>query len=248
VRFETSHCGSPERTRDGAIVGELKGLGIAVSATTVRAWLRAAGLGPVGKRREMTWREFVRAHRQSLLAVDFFTRDDLAATALRPLLHRVGQPSCACGGLHTQSECGLGHPAGAPVVVALAERSEPLQSLIRDRDQKFTDGFDDVFRSDGIAVVRTPARAPQANGVAERIERTVRTECLNRLLVLNQPHLERILEVFVDHYYRHRPHRALSLAPPEARRSVASSSALGDARILRRDRLGGVIHEYSVAA
>jgi putative transposase len=130
----------------------------------------------------------------------------------------------------------------------LAERSEPLQSLIRDRDQKFTDGFDDVFRSDGIAVVRTPARAPQANGVAERIERTVRTECLNRLLVLNQPHLERILEVFVDHYYRHRPHRALSLAPPEARRSVASSSALGDARILRRDRLGGVIHEYSVAA
>jgi hypothetical protein len=55
------------------IVGELKGLAIAVSATTVRAWLRAAGLGPVGKRREMTWREFVRAHRQSLLAVDFFT-------------------------------------------------------------------------------------------------------------------------------------------------------------------------------
>ncbi len=55
------------------IVGELKGLGIAVSSTTVRAWLRAAGFGPVGKRREMTWREFVRAHRQSLLAVDFFT-------------------------------------------------------------------------------------------------------------------------------------------------------------------------------
>jgi putative transposase len=55
------------------IVGELKGLGVAVSATTVRAWLRAAGLGPVGKRREMTWREFVRVHRHSMLAVDFFT-------------------------------------------------------------------------------------------------------------------------------------------------------------------------------
>ena len=110
----------------------------------------------------------------------------------------------------------------------LAERSEPMRFLIRDRDQKFTDGFDDVFRSDGIEVVRTPARAPQANGVAERFVRTVRTECFDRLLVLNQQHLERILEVFVDHYNRHRPHRALSLAPPEARRSVASSSALGD--------------------
>jgi len=73
-----------------------------------------------------------------------------------------------------------------------------LRFLIRDRDQKFTDGFDEVFRSDGIEVVRTPARAPQANGVAERFVRTVRTECLDRLLVLNQPHLERILEVFVD--------------------------------------------------
>jgi transposase InsO family protein len=130
----------------------------------------------------------------------------------------------------------------------LAERSEPLRFLIRDRDQKFTDGFDDVFRSDGIKVVRTPARAPQANGVAERFVRTVRTECLDWLLVLNQPHLERMLEVFVDHYNRHRPHRAMSLAPPEASRSVASSSALGDARILRRHRLGGVVHEYSVAA
>ena len=91
----------------------------------------------------------------------------------------------------------------------LAERSEPLRSLIRDRDQKFTDDFDDVFRGDGIEVVRTPARAPQANVVAERFVRTVRAECLDWLLVLNQPHLERIPEVFVDHYNRHRPHRAL---------------------------------------
>jgi hypothetical protein len=55
------------------IVGELKGLGLAVSATTVRTWLRAAGLGPVGTRPGMTWREVLRAHRQSMLAVDFLT-------------------------------------------------------------------------------------------------------------------------------------------------------------------------------
>src|SRR5262249_6563385 len=126
----------------------------------------------------------------------------------------------------------------------LAERSEPIRFLIRDRDQKFTEGFDNVFRSDGIAVVRTPFRAPQANGVAERFVRTARSECFDRLLILNQPHLERIVEIFVDHYNGHRPHRSLSLAPPRPRRTAASVSASGDTRILRRDRLGGVIHEY----
>ena len=130
----------------------------------------------------------------------------------------------------------------------LAERAEPMRFLIRDRDRKFTDGFDDVFRSDGIEVVRTPFRAPQANGVAERFVRTVRTECLDWLLILNQQHLERILAVFVDHYNGHRPHRALSFVPPAPRRPAATLSASDDARILRRDRLGGIVHEYVLAA
>jgi putative transposase len=229
------------------IVGELKGLGITVSATTVRAWLRAAGLGPAGKRRGTTWREFVRAHRQSLLAVDFFTVETIWLQRLYVLFFiELGSRRVHLAGCTP-------NPSAAWVIHArqltwtVAERSEPLRFLIRDRDQKFTDGFDKVFRSDGIEVVWTPARAPQANGVAERFVRAVRTECRDRLLVLNQPHLERILEVFVDHYNRHRPHRALSLWPPEARRSVASSWAPGDARIVRRDRLGGVV-QYSIAA
>jgi putative transposase len=121
--------------------------------------------------------------------------------------------------------------------------------LIRDRDRKFTDQFDDVFRSEGIEVIRTPFCAPQANGVAERFVRTARAECLDRLLVLNQEHLERILDVFVDHLHGYRPHRALSLTPPEARRpSIYSTAASGDARIVRGDRLGGVVHEYVLAA
>jgi putative transposase len=99
-----------------------------------------------------------------------------------------------------------------------------------------------------LRIVRTPFRAPQSNGVAERFVRTARTECLDWLLVLNQPHLERILQVFVDHYNGHRPHRALSLAPPEPRRPTATVSACGDPRILRRDRLGGVVREYEPAA
>ncbi len=231
------------------IVGELKGLEVAVSATTVRAWLRAAGLGPAGKRREMTWREFVRTHRQSLLAVDFFTVETIWLQRLYILFFiELGSRRVHFAGCTP-------NPSGPWVVQqarqlswALEDRSEPIRFLIRDRDQKFTDRFDDVFRSDRIEVVQTPFRAPQANGVAERFVRTVRTECLDRLLVLNHQHLERILDVFVDHYNRHRPHRALSLAPPDGWRPVASPSTFNDGCIVRRDRLGGVVHEYVRAA
>jgi len=123
-----------------------------------------------------------------------------------------------------------------------------VKFLVRDRDQKFTEHFDEVFRSDGIEVVRTPFRAPQANGVAERFVRTVRSECLDRLLILNQQHVERTFDVFVDYYNGHRPHRALSLNPPAPRWRGATASPRHHARIQRRNRLGGVIHEYELVA
>ena len=103
------------------IVGELKGLGVTVSATTVRAWLRAAGLGPAGKRRrDDVARVRPGAPPEPVGRRFLHGRDDLAATALRPLLHRVGQPPCACGRLHAESERAMGHPASAAVVVDLA--------------------------------------------------------------------------------------------------------------------------------
>src|SRR5207247_4319693 len=126
---------------------------------------------------------------------------------------------------------------------------ESLRFLIRDRDQKFTDSFDEVFRSIGLEIVRTPFRAPQANGVAERFVRTVRSECLDWLLILNGQHLERVLDVFVEHYNGHRPHRALALTPPRPTRlPAASAPEWGEACVQRRDRLGGVVHEYVLAA
>jgi putative transposase len=127
-----------------------------------------------------------------------------------------------------------------------AERKEPIRFLIRDRDQKFAAGFDEVFRSDDIEVIRTPFRAPQANGVAERFVRTIRSECLDWLLILDQEHLERVLRVFIDHYNVHRPHRALGLIPPEPPQPTPPTWCGG--HIQRRDRLGGVIHEYAIAA
>jgi transposase InsO family protein len=182
------------------IVGELKGLGIPVSATTVRTWLRAAGLGPSGTRRG-SLAEFVRIHRHSLLAVDFFSVETLWLQRLYVVFFiELGSRRVHLAGCTP-------HP-GAPWVIqcarqltwTLACRPEPVRFLIRDRDQKFTDQFDDVFRGDGIEIVRTPFRTQQANGVVERFVRTVRSECLDWLLILNQAHLACVLEVFVTHF------------------------------------------------
>ena len=100
-----------------------------------------------------------------------------------------------------------------------------------------------------MEIMCTPFRAPQANGVAERFVRTVRSECLDRLLILDQPHLKRVPAVFADHYNVHRPHRALALKPPHRTRpSFAAGPDCGEARVQRRDRLGGVVREYVRAA
>jgi putative transposase len=122
-----------------------------------------------------------------------------------------------------------------------------MKFLNRDRDQKFNERFDELFRSDGLISFARHLARPQANGAAERFVRTVRSECLDRLLILNRPHLERILGVLVDHYNGHRPHRALCLAPPDLR-ARQPRRRHPCTRILRRDLLGDVVHEYALAA
>ena len=117
--------------------------------------------------------------------------------------------------------------------------------LIRDRDGKYSGPSDEVFRSEGIRIVKTPVRAPKANAIAERFVRTIRADCLDWLLILNRRHLEHVLRVFVDHYNRQRPHRALDLRPPQA---TSAKEPTPCRPIHRRDRLGGLIHEYYQAA
>jgi putative transposase len=102
-----------------------------------------------------------------------------------------------------------------------------------------------VFRSEGIQVIQTPIRAPQANAYAERFVRTVRTECLDWLLILGRRHLEHVLRTYTNHYNAERPHRALALVPPEAENTA---NRLANTKIERHDLLGGLIHEYRAAA
>jgi transposase InsO family protein len=122
---------------------------------------------------------------------------------------------------------------------------ERMRFLIHDRDSKFSGAFDEVFRSEGITVIHTPIRAPQANAYAERFVRTVRAECLDWLLIVGRRHLESVLRVYTTHYNRERPHRGLALVTPE----TGDAARLAPAeKIHRRDRLGGLIHEYHRAA
>jgi putative transposase len=101
------------------------------------------------------------------------------------------------------------------LVMDVAERPEPLRLVLHDRDAKCSVASDDVFRTEGAAVIRTPVKAPNANAHAERWVRTVRNECMDWLLIFSSAQLERVLRTDVDHYNRRRPHRALDLDAPE---------------------------------
>jgi transposase InsO family protein len=116
------------------------------------------------------------------------------------------------------------------------------------RDSKFTRDFDAVFASEGIEIIKTPVRAPKANPFAERFVRTARAECLDWLLIANRHHLEHVLRIFVDHYNRHTPHRSLNLAAPEPSTRKLRGLPLPTVAVERRNRLGGLIHEYNLAA
>jgi putative transposase len=142
------------------------------------------------------------------------------------------------------------NPTGAWVTqqarnLGLDFSDQGVRFLIRDRDSKYSGPFDKVFRSEGIRIVNTPVRAPKAHAIAERFVRTVRAECLDWLLILNRRHLEGVLRIYVDHSNRERPHRALELRPPALDELQVRSL---EAEIRRRDRLGGLIHEYYQAA
>jgi len=121
-----------------------------------------------------------------------------------------------------------------------------VRFLLRDRDSKYSGPFDEVFRTEGVRVIRTPIRAPRANAFAERWVRTVRTECLDWTLVRGRPHLERVLRTYTAHYNQARPHRGLDLATPEPeKRALHGGRHSGS--VIRHDVLGGLIHEYEVA-
>lgn len=128
-----------------------------------------------------------------------------------------------------------------------AEDASLPRFLIRDRDTKFVAGFDAVFTGDGTEIIRTPIAAPNANAFAERWIASARSECLDWILIRSERHLIRVLADYVEHYNHARPHRGRDLRPPCSTGSPPAP-VTGVHHIRRRDRLGGLIHEYELTA
>jgi putative transposase len=219
-----------------------------VSATTVKKILRQAGIGPAGERVGMSWRAFLRAQAQSMLAVDFFTVETISLQRLYVLVfielasRRVYVAGCTA------------NPSGACVAQQARQYAWHLQEACelsipdpRSRQQVHS-RVRRCLRQRGHTGHQDAGPGAEGKRVAERFVRTVRAECLDWLLIVNRRHLERVLGVFVHHYNTHRPHQSLRLTPPAPNAPQLRLVRPRSTGVTRRDRLGGLIHEYSYAA
>jgi transposase InsO family protein len=231
------------------IKGELLHLGVRVSATAIRSTLRRYGLDPAPRRATTTWRAFLRQQAAGIVACDFLTVDSIWLRRLYVLFFiELDTRRVHLGGVTANPNGRWVTQQARNLLLAVGERGRQVRFLLRDHDAKFSRSFDDVFRSQDAEVLVTPVRAPKANAYAERWVRTVRAECLDWLLIVGRSHLEQILRVYVQHYNRHRPHRALGLQPPDppARLTILGEDDQG--AVGRRDLLSGLLHEYRRAA
>jgi putative transposase len=230
------------------IHGELTGLGFTLSPSTVWNILRRHGIEPVPGRARLSWREFLRQQATSIIECDFFTVDTIWLRRFyvfffieleRRRVHIAGVTAHPNGTWVTQQ--------AGNILTTLSEDGKRPQILIRDRDVKLTKAFDAFLQSEGVTVIRTPIAAPKAKAHAERWVGSVRRECLDRILIVSQRHLERVLREYVAHHNEHRPHRALEQQSPILK-PIPLRAPPADARVHRRDRLGGLLHEYELAA
>ncbi len=225
------------------IRGELLKLGHRVSSTSIRNLLRSHRVPPAPRRAGLTWRRFLLAQGKAILACDYFTVDTVFLKRLYVLFflelasRRILFTAC--------SE----HPGGAWAAQQARNLAWELQAaeikprfLIHDRDANFPAAFDAVFRAEGLEVIRTPVRAPNANARCERWVSSVRRECLDWLLIVGRRHLEAVLAEYVEHYNGHRPHRSLELRPPRGP-TVIPAATYGE--VVRGTRVHGLINEYS---
>jgi hypothetical protein len=225
------------------IRGELLKLGQQVAATTIRSVPLAAGVPPSGRRSMLTWKQFLSAHAETLVAADFFSVDTIFFWRLYVLLYvhlasrRVLFASCT-----SEPNAAWVTQQARNLSWKLEDEGMKLSVVIHDRDKKFAPEVDRVFQAQGARVILTPLMAPRANAYAERWIGSCRRECLDWMLVLNQRHLEEIIREYCIHYNDERPHRSRGLRPPASHSDCEPTA--GRRPIARRTRLGGLLSDY----
>ena len=228
------------------IQGALTNVGHRVGRSTIARILKAQGLPPVSQR-PTSWQTFLRAHWGAIAGADFFTTD---VWTWRGLVTFYTLFVIDVASRRVQIVGSTPHPhelfmqqVGRTLTAADDGWLRHHRLLICDRDRKWSGEVPRLLQEVGIRVVQTPLRAPNANAYAERFVRSIKEECLNRMIPVGERHFRRALTEFVDHYPRERNHqglaKALNAAPP----------ALGrGGRVHRRRRLGGLLNYYERAA
>jgi transposase InsO family protein len=230
--------------------GELATLGIQVAASTVWEILTAEGIDPAPDQAATTWADFLRSQADALLACDFI--EAVILTGRRQYILTVIEHA-------TRRIRILGttaHPTAAWVAQAarnlamdLADTNATITRLIRDRDAKYPALFDQLLSDVGIRVVLTGVRIPHMNAIIQRWVQTCRHELLDRTLIWNEHHLRHALRQFELHHNLHRPHQAMHQATPlHAVPEPLTPAQIPHLDVRRKDRLGGVLHEYQHAA
>jgi putative transposase len=203
-----------ENTRGaGKIQGELLKLGYRLGETTVRDILRRHGILPAPERQHHInhWSIFLKHYRNQLLACDFFTVETLRLQTLYVFFFiEISTRHATLAGVTNYPTAAWVTQQARQFIWEFLQSNSTARFLIRDRDAKYTRAFDAVFQSEGVRVIRTPVRTPQANGFAERWIRSVREACLDRLLIVNQQHLKRVLQDYVAYDNEARPHQGLA--------------------------------------
>jgi putative transposase len=228
------------------IAGELAGLGRRVCPSTVWAILKKAGVDPAPRRTGPSWGEFLKAQAEGILACDFFHADTITLARLYCFaVVEHGTRRVHVLGVTANPTAGWVAQQARNLLLDLGDRADGFKFMIRDRDGKFTAMFDEVFRGEGIRVVVTAPQAPRMNAIMERWIESCRREILDRILIMNAAHLRKVLAEYETYFNGHRPHRALNQASPL--RALPDPED-ADIKVIRRDRLGGLLHEYSQVA
>ncbi|WP_405587866.1 integrase core domain-containing protein [Streptomyces sp. NBC_01190] len=233
------------------IHGELLVLGIKVAASTVWEILKEAGIDPAPERASSTWADFLHSQADALLACDFLETVTLSGARLHvfAVIEHASRRIRILGA--------TAHPtapwvtqAARNLVMDLEDAGCRARFLIRDRDGKFPALFDAVLADAGIEVVLSGVRMPRMNSIMERWVQTCRHELLNRTLIWNERHLLNALREFEEHYNAHRPHQGIANARPlhPLPVPVTDPEQIACLDVRRRERLGGILHEYHHAA